>query len=574
MAVSISRFLKRAITSKHGHYHSWKTYASNISSQKLQPSRSQSGSSNTQPPPETGAEPVRLPEDAPAAKDTDSWQESLDKNLPGIPSPVYIGNSRKGGQTSGTETTKVTTLSNGLRVATEAKFGQFCTVGVCIDSGSRYEVAHPSGVSHFLEKLAFGATEKFNSRDEILKSLEKYGGICDCQSTRDTFLYAASVDRRGLDATIEILGDVVLRPTITDEEIEVSKAAISFEIEDANLNPMQEAFTVEAIHAAAFANNTVGLPKIVPTTNIQSMTRATLMNYLSNYHSPERMVIAGVGVDHDELVEITQKHFVDTKPVWNKSDKTSQVDNSVAQYTGGIITTEKDLSSTSLGLAEGQMFPELAHLVIGLEGVSHQHEDFIGFCVLNMLMGGGGSFSAGGPGKGMYTRLYTHVLNRHHWMYSATAFNHAYNDTGLFCISASAPPEQLTETTQVILREFARLTAKNDIQAEELNRAKKQLQSMLLMNLESRPVIFEDVARQVLAQGQRERPEHYIEKISKITGEDIQRIADKMLTSKPSVAAVGTLKDLPAYKDIELALLDRSGKMSSSSGKQMFRLFR
>ena len=41
----------------------------------------------------------------------------------------------------------------------------------------------------------------------------------------------------------------------------------SFEIEDANLNPMQEAFTVEAIHAAAFANNTVGLPKIVPSKN-------------------------------------------------------------------------------------------------------------------------------------------------------------------------------------------------------------------------------------------------------------------------------------------------------------------
>ena len=56
--------------------------------------------------------------------------------------------------------------------------------------------------------------------------LEKFGGICDCQSTRDTFLYAASVDRRGLDATIEILGDVVLRPRITDEELDASKAAI------------------------------------------------------------------------------------------------------------------------------------------------------------------------------------------------------------------------------------------------------------------------------------------------------------------------------------------------------------
>ena len=65
---------------------------------------------------------------------------------------------------------------------------------------------------------------------------------------------------------------------------------------------------------------------------------------------------------------------MDSKAGWQKTDKitSNAVDHSVAQYTGGIITTEKDLSSTSLGLAEGQMFPELAHLVIGLEGVSHQ----------------------------------------------------------------------------------------------------------------------------------------------------------------------------------------------------------
>ena len=50
--------------------------------------------------------------------------------------------------------------------------------------------------------------------------------------------------------------------------------------------------------------------------------------------------------------------------------------------------------------------------MIGLEGCSHQDPDFVPMCVLNMMMGGGGSFSAGGPGKGMYTRLYTNVLNR------------------------------------------------------------------------------------------------------------------------------------------------------------------
>ena len=52
----------------------------------------------------------------------------------------------------------MTTLSNGLKVASQNKFGQFCTVGVVLDSGSRYEVAYPSGISHFLEKLAFNST--------------------------------------------------------------------------------------------------------------------------------------------------------------------------------------------------------------------------------------------------------------------------------------------------------------------------------------------------------------------------------------------------------------------------------
>ena len=63
---------------------------------------------------------------------------------------------------------------------------------------------------------------------------------------------------------------------------------------------------------------------------------------------------------------------MDKQPTWSHTNATKMVDNSVAQYTGSIITTEKDLSRSSLGLAEGQMFPELAHLVIGLEGVSHQ----------------------------------------------------------------------------------------------------------------------------------------------------------------------------------------------------------
>ena len=114
------------------------------------------------------------------------------------------------------------------------------------------------------------------------------------------------------------------------------------------------------------------------------------------------MVVAGVGVDHDRLCETVQKHFVDNPPIWKSENIPSVItDSSTAQYTGGQSLEEKDMSSVSLGPTP---MPELGHVVIGLESVGHQHPDFIPFCVLNMMMGGGGSFSAGGPGKGMYTR--------------------------------------------------------------------------------------------------------------------------------------------------------------------------
>lgn len=73
----------------------------------------------------------------------------MSEPVKGLPKAIY-SNYREENQH-----TEVTTLSNGLKVASENRFGEFCTVGVIIDSGSRYEVAYPSGVSHFLEKLAF-----------------------------------------------------------------------------------------------------------------------------------------------------------------------------------------------------------------------------------------------------------------------------------------------------------------------------------------------------------------------------------------------------------------------------------
>ena len=52
-------------------------------------------------------------------------------------------------------TTRVTTLPNEIRVATENTPGHFASVGLYIDAGTRYETPLTSGVSHFLDRLAF-----------------------------------------------------------------------------------------------------------------------------------------------------------------------------------------------------------------------------------------------------------------------------------------------------------------------------------------------------------------------------------------------------------------------------------
>ena len=99
--------------------------------------------------------------------------------------------------------------------------------------------------------------------------------------------------------------------------------------------------------------------------------------------------------------------------------------------------------------------PDLNHVVLAMEGVDYFHPDLYAFAVMNTLMGGGGSFSAGGPGKGMYSQLYLNVLNQYHLVYSALAQNFSSSDAGLFCLFGSAAPSDVSGSTHTIHRRHA-----------------------------------------------------------------------------------------------------------------------
>lgn len=213
-------------------------------------------------------------------------------------------------------------------------------------------------------------------------------------------------------------------------------------------------------------------------------------------------------------------------------------------------------------------------------------------------MGGGTSFSAGGPGKGMYTRLYQNILNRFPYVQAsplpscilprppllrppssspphppflstpltlplslpshpplaqaASVFNAFYNDTGVFGVYGAAPPSEMGALVAGVIDELKKM--KGDITDVELSRAKNQLKASLLMNLESRPILFEDVGRQVLTYGARTEPETLLKQIDAVSVKDLQKVATAMLKTAPSLVVVGDTTSVPRYDLIAKAL--------------------
>lgn len=172
--------------------------------------------------------------------------------------------------------------------------------------------------------------------------------------------------------------------------------------------------------------------------------------------------------------------------------------------------------------------PVFSHIHLAFEGLPISSDDIYALATLQTLLGGGGSFSAGGPGKGMYSRLYTNVLNMHGWVESCVAFNHSYTDSGLFGISASCIPGRTNSMLEVICRELHNLTLPQGFGAlkhDEVQRAKNQLRSSLLMNLESRMVELEDLGRQVQVHGRKIPVTEMCNRIDSLTVEDLRRVA-------------------------------------------------
>ncbi|KAF9336425.1 Mitochondrial-processing peptidase subunit alpha [Podila minutissima] len=460
------------------------------------------------------------------------------------PEPTFTKPSSSSSSPSptGDSASRVTQLPNGIRVATEDSQGHFASLGVYVDAGSRYEDDTTRGVSHILDRLAFKSTASRTS-EKMMADLEAAGGNVMCSSSRESIMYQSALLPQDLPKMLAIMADTIRYPRITDEELEEQRVSAGHEIQEYWSKP--EMILPELLHTVAYKDNTLGNPLLCPMEKLDTMTTANIKQYINTWYKPERIVVSAVGADHDKVVDLTKDLFGDMKATTSSTGSESSSGSAEGRAKGGIFSSlfgkssgTSDYSTLSREVAKytgGTLLIEddtqpFTHLYVGFEGLSIHDDDIYALATLQLLMGGGSSFSAGGPGKGMYSRLFSNVLNHYNWIESCMSFNHCYSDSGLFGISGSCYPGYESMLLEVIVRELelTTRTGKGGIAQGELERAKNQLRSSVLMNLESKMVQLEDLGRQVQVHGHKVPVEELCSKIEKVTQQDMVRVARRV----------------------------------------------
>ena len=408
-------------------------------------------------------------------------------------------------------------------------------VGIYVAAGSKNETPYTTGACHLLERMAFRATTNRTSF-RLTREAEVIGANLLASASREQMAYTVDCLRTNLPEATELLCDAVMNAKLADHEVAEAAKALSEEMKALLENPAN--LMMEAAHATAFDGG-LGQPLVATPSALARLDGDALAQFVQSNYTAPRVVLAAAGCAHEDLVACAAP-LLSQLP----DGPGAGVDHArgPGAYVGGDYRVQTDSPVTNV--------------VLGFEfaGGWKDHKASTAMTVLNTLMGGGGSFSAGGPGKGMYSRLYTRVLNRHAWAQNCTAFHSVFDDVGVVGVSGVADGERAGDMVKVMVDEMAAVASPGGITEEELKRAKAATVSSILMNLESKAIVAEDVGRQMLTYGERKAPSAFIAEVNALTAKDVADVAAKCLKSAPTLCMVGDLSNAPRYEHVRAML--------------------
>ena len=161
--------------------------------------------------------------------------------------------------------------------------------------------------------------------------------------------------------------------------------------------------------------------------------------------------------------------------------------------------------------------------------VPHQDPDRSAVNLLGYVLGGG-----------MSSRLFMELREKHALCYQVGSYLSQYRDTGALQIAASCAPDRAQELVQRTVAECAKVR-RDGVTADELDRAKLQLRSSLVLNQESTSSRMFALAHQAIHMDRMLSLDQQIQEIDQVNLEQVHRVAREVLMPEAfGVSALGT----------------------------------
>lgn len=411
---------------------------------------------------------------------------------------------------------QITRLPNGLTVATEHMPGlRSVSLGIWVRRGSRHESPALNGICHFIEHALFKGTHT-RSAHQIATESDRLGGHLDAYTTHEMTGFALKVVDTELPRAFDLLADMLLNPRFDNDDLLKEQKVIIEEMKMIEDTP--DELLTEMFHAAYFPDHSLGRPIEGTEQTVSSFDHETTARFHAANFSPRNLVLAAAGnIAHQQLIDLVANSFEN-----KESENGQELSQSVSPDIAAPILIER----------KNEL--EQAHLILAAPWPSAKSEDRYAASMLGTVIGGGTS-----------SRLWQSIREERGLAYSIGAGGSTYTDVGMFTIYAGTSPAQLDQVLDLAIAELRRIV-REPVSEVELESAKEQSISSVLLSLESSGARAGTLARQEIMHGCRISPDEIIKSIKAVNREDVQRVAQVCFTT-PSLA-LGALGNLNGFK--------------------------
>ena len=396
--------------------------------------------------------------------------------------------------------------SNGINVVTYSmEHLNSITINVIVKVGSRYESEEESGISHFLEHMAFKGTKNRTATD-IAIEFDTIGGHFNAYTSRENTVYYAKVLSQHGKQAMTILADILQNSVFNSDEITKEFSVISQEIAEVKDNP--DDLVYEKFYTLAYPNQSLGRSILGSIENIAKFDKYAFTNYMSKHYNANNIVISIAGkINHTNAVHLVEELF----SVFSESPYRN-IQSS--QYQGGTEIMQKDLEQTTIAL--------------GFEGVSYVNlETFYQAQILSIIFGGG-----------LSSRLFQKIREELGLAYTIGSFMNSYSDSGIFSVYAATDHNNVENLLNNINNEIDKI--QTNISAEELMRAKSQIESNIYMAEEKPEYKSEEVGKNFSLFGKYFSTNEIMGIINSTQTSDLTKSAEKIFSSRPTLSIIGS----------------------------------